>query len=535
MSVSDFMKKRSALSIALVLYVGLAVLLFPLFQYKLYPDTISYISIAKRYLHGNFHLAINGYFSPLYSWLLMPLLWIGIPSLPAIKILSVLIGFANMVLTYRLSYRFEISESIRRVLIFTLIIPMVYFVYAFSTPDLLLAGVLLIYFIVIFDKAYIERRSKGMISGFLGGVAYLSKSYAFPFFLLHFPLVNLLHYFRCDDRSLKKNLLNNFTSGMLAFLIVSGSWIALISNKYHEFTIGTSVKYAYSYMKPNSEGHPIGAKGFFKPIDKSAVSIWEDPTKTADGSWSPLQSIQYLKYQLKLCIFFAAKVLHNFGRFSTLSYAFIVIYVLLLAPFSKRTLSDTRLIPLVTLFAYTSGFFLVVPVERYLWVDEFLFLLMGGYVLTHLFTTDFFNPGRKRIMLFFFTISFIIYPVKNLILHQNEGADIYKLSRVLTKKYHISGNIASHSHYKRPLFLSFFMNTRYFGSAKDNIPCDDLIHELQKYGIDYYFVWSKKKNDFTFFKENYDCIYQFPEITGGDIPYLRIFQIGAAATDNPNP
>lgn len=525
MKVTGFLKSQTALNIALVLYVGLALLLFPLFQYKLYPDTISYISIAQKYLHGNFHFAINGYFSPLYSWLLIPLLWIGIPSLPAIKILSVLIGFANLILTYRLSYRFEISETIRRVLIFTLIIPVVYFVYAFSTPDLLLVGVLLIYFIIIFDKAYIEKKSKGMLAGFLGGVAYLSKSYAFPFFLLHFPLINLLHYFRCDDRSLKKNLLNNFISGILAFLIVSGSWIALISNKYHEFTIGTSVKYAYGYMKPNSEGHPIGTEGFFKPIDKTAVSVWEDPTKTANEAWSPLQSLKYLKYQLKLCIFFTAKVLHNFGRFSTLSYAIIVAYFLLLAPYSRKTLSDMRLLPLVTVLAYTSGFILVVPVERYLWLDAFLFLLMGGYVLTELFSGNFFNMNRKRILMVFFVLSFVIYPVKKLILDQNAGADIYKLSQVIKKKYQITGNIASHTHYKRPLYLSFFLMTHYYGSAKDGIPCQDLVHELQRYDIDYYFVWSKRKDDFSLFKKEYDCLYQFPEITGGELPGLRIFKI----------
>ncbi|MHC4720172.1 MAG: hypothetical protein ACYSYT_06835, partial [Planctomycetota bacterium] len=50
------------------------------YRYQINPDGISYISVAQKYLAGDFAGAINGYWGPLYSWLLMPFLYFGIEA-----------------------------------------------------------------------------------------------------------------------------------------------------------------------------------------------------------------------------------------------------------------------------------------------------------------------------------------------------------------------------------------------------------------------------------------------------------------------
>ena len=58
------------------------------------PDAVCYISIAQKYLAGDFRGSINAYWSPLYSWMLTLFLLVGLPPLLAIKFLSVLIAIA---------------------------------------------------------------------------------------------------------------------------------------------------------------------------------------------------------------------------------------------------------------------------------------------------------------------------------------------------------------------------------------------------------------------------------------------------------
>lgn len=49
------------------------------FRHVIYADGISYLEIAERYAEGNFAEALNGYWSPLFSWLLIPVVALVAP------------------------------------------------------------------------------------------------------------------------------------------------------------------------------------------------------------------------------------------------------------------------------------------------------------------------------------------------------------------------------------------------------------------------------------------------------------------------
>jgi len=65
------------LMMAMGSYLILGAILLNFYQYQINPDGISYISIAQKYLRGDYGNAVNGYWSPLFSWLLMPFLLLG--------------------------------------------------------------------------------------------------------------------------------------------------------------------------------------------------------------------------------------------------------------------------------------------------------------------------------------------------------------------------------------------------------------------------------------------------------------------------
>src|SRR5947208_12224961 len=106
----------------LLAYCCLGILLFPLYRFQIDPDGISYINIAHLYAIGDFHDAINGYWGPLISWLLVPLLLAKLQPLLICKILSLAIGFFTLIAIRKLSYRFALNNHVR-LFIFLLSLP----------------------------------------------------------------------------------------------------------------------------------------------------------------------------------------------------------------------------------------------------------------------------------------------------------------------------------------------------------------------------------------------------------------------------
>jgi hypothetical protein len=216
------------------------------FQYDFGPgaDGICYLSIAQKYALGNFEDAVNGYWSPLFSWLLVPFLLKGFSQVSALKsawILSIMIGSFNIIGMYFLTYKFKINQLLRTFFIFSLIPVTLFFVFFMLTSDLLMSSFLIFYLNFIFDPKYQNNLTIGLFCGLTGGLAYLSKSFAFPFFLVHYLIFNAIYYFK----KYKKNetILKNLLIGLTVFFLIAGAWSFQISEKYGYLTIGTSGTY----------------------------------------------------------------------------------------------------------------------------------------------------------------------------------------------------------------------------------------------------------------------------------------------------
>ncbi len=66
------------------------------------PDAFQYISIAEKIAAGHFSLALNGYWSPLISWLIVVPVFFGIDGIIAFKALQILIGLFALTAWFRL-------------------------------------------------------------------------------------------------------------------------------------------------------------------------------------------------------------------------------------------------------------------------------------------------------------------------------------------------------------------------------------------------------------------------------------------------
>lgn len=504
------------------------------YQYiRLSADSTLYLSIAEKYLRGEFKDAVNGYWGPLLSWLLIPFLYFGSSHVFAINALDLIFCIFAIIGIWKLSFRVEMNENIRSAVVLSSF-PIVFYYSLVQPFDLLLICILVYYLGIVFKNNYPERITSGIVSGVLGSFAYFSKSYALPFFIAHFLVMNILHLLKCATAFDRKKVLRNALAGFILFSLISGVWVGLLSNKYGYFTFSNMGKTNLAILAP---GHPQGGlefgqpmfyKGFFEPPNKTAIVAWEDPSYIKVDSWSPLGSSAYLKHFMKLILNNVHHALNVYEFFSTLSIGIIIAYVLLLTvqPFKEIIKRGDLIYPLITIIIYTGGYLPFHFEERYIWIVNILLLLMGGYVLTELFKKDFFSSKtRKNILIGCFMASFIFTPVKLTIQGRNSmDKDMYNLCTDL-KQYSIQGNFASnreyvpvHDAWHKTFRIAYWLKGRYYGQAMQGINDEDLENEIKKYKIDYYFFWGESKNVPQFLS-------YYKEVTDGNIPGLKIFSL----------
>lgn len=526
-------------TLLLVLYFVSGIFVLRYYKYEgLNANTIGYFMVAMEYAKGNFTDAINGFWPPLISWLLIPFIKLGITPLLAARILNLITGGVLLIGVRVLSYRFDIAENMRSIILISFI-PIVLSYTTLIFPDLLVLSILIYYLNIVFNSKYPDSIYNGVLCGLLGALAYFSKHYAFPFFIVHFLLFNMLHYLRSSTKVEKKNLLRNAFAGITLFSIICGIWIFFISSKYNHFTIGTAGDYNLAIVSPEVQGDPefggqqksdpVYYAGLLKPPYKTALSAWDDPTYVSEKFLGKTEFWGNFKYLVKHIFKNTYRIIQIFLRFfSFLSIPVIIVYILLcIQPYNKLILQGDILYPLVTMVLYSAGytpFVVYFDNIRYFWIENVLLLLMGGQVLTVLFRNEFFNNNiRKNVLVLFFVLSFIIIPLRDIIQKPVRGERLYSLFKKLESQYDIRDNIASNDKWGDTLQLTYYFNfdkkeiddrVYYYGMPRKNQNNQALLKELKDNNIDYYFVWGEA----SFLKE-------YKDISEGKLEGLKIYSL----------
>lgn len=531
------MKQRNldkSILVLLIIVALYAVLCLAKHHYvRLTADSMLYFSIAQKYLSGDVQNAINGYWGPLLAWLLIPFLYFGASHVTAINILNSVIGALTITGCWILADRFEIKGKIRNIITISLL-PIVLKFSLVQPMDFLLVCLLIFYLCIVFNQEYHKKISSGLSSGILGSLAYFTKAYAFPFFIVHFLIMNILHYFKSTVKDERKKVLRNAFAGFLLFSLISGAWIMAISDKYGHITFSTMRDTNFNAPGPDDMGGglefgvPVFSEGFFAPPNETAFVVWEDPSYLRGKPWSAWQSPRHFKHFIRLTLKNISDGLKIFESFSTFSIVIIVAYILLLFIRSKENLlsKGALLYPLFTIILFSGGYVLFHFEDRYVWLSNILFLLMGGYLLTVLFQGEFFRSvSRRNVLIVFFVISFIFVPVKYVLQVSRGGmeTEMYLVSTDLMK-HGISGNIASNREacsqdaWHKTFRLAYWLNSRYYGQAREGIDDEDLERELKQFNIEYYFLWGDGINTPQFLTRH-------QEITNNEIPGLKVYSL----------
>lgn len=306
---------------------------------RLNTDAIAYMRVAEYWSTGNLEFAVNGYWGPLLSLLMVPFLWLGIEPLIAGKLtmlISGLVFFHGSQFLTR-SAGFRLLDELIVAVVLALVLPG--WMTQQVTPDLLVSG-LAIYAIGFgISPEWLSCRRRAIGSGLFWGLAYLAKAVALPFGVL----ASLLLAFCWRFTSLKCRLLawRQLAVSFGMFIAVSLPLIGTLSVKYGYATFSTSGAIAHAIVGPGNDQpapHPFG-NTVYRP-ESGRVTAWEDPSKMEYEYWSPFESYEKLTHQCTLVGKNAKTVFKFFSSFDGvglfLSWFGIGVLVLGLACFTKR-------------------------------------------------------------------------------------------------------------------------------------------------------------------------------------------------------
>jgi len=338
---------------------------------------------------------------------------------------------------------------------------------------------------------------RGIIAGLLGGIAYLAKSYNFYFFLLHFTFFVLLYWYGASKGRQRKVLLINGLSGLLVFLLIISCWIGLLTNKYNKLTVSTAGEYNFSFIRPGSPGQMVDTEGLMAPPNNTAFSAWEDPASIKKITWNPFQSISDFKYLLKNTAKNIAIYLSYIGRNHIIFFT-IIYFVVMLAKFSIKNTEKTLCLFLTTLL-HPIGYLILLAEDRYFWFDYILYYILSAYLLEKISSKGWFTHIQNK-LLYAIVISYIAILPFIYINGAGGSIDHFRKIYTISKSLNIFGefknsNIASQvEDWSDDLYLSYYLNSRYYGKIRESITDEQLKKEFTDYNIQYFFVHGELKN-----------------------------------------
>jgi hypothetical protein len=476
---------RYSLLFASALYLVLFFVLLPLHQYVFDVDGTGYSTVANHVAAGNFERAVNGFWSPLHSWLVAPFVNTGISIQVLFFYSNAILSLIILFLMSRLCGVFSIAREWITATLFTVVILLLQFSFHELAADILVLPFILGWLLLVLRKDFYTNTKLQIWCGVLVGLGYLAKTYALPF-LGFIHMILLLQHFYFQKQSTGKQ----FLFFLIPLLIVCIPWIAIISNKYGFFTIGNSSRLNLSWFL---RGMTNENAFFHAPEYAQSYSWWEDPSYFKGEVVNLFTSGTYFLKQIKVflhnCIVFV-KLLLDISILSP----FIIAGVFRVAVKNKdemfRKLS-------IFLIIFPAGYLLTFVDDRYLWIFNLLLLTTGFFLLQTILKQYQLKPFIKSFTYIFFFLSFAIRPI--LKLEQNISNPQWKQIHTVAnwfKQHQITGRFTSNKKSAQTMVTAFLSGTRFYQLSTIDVTTEQISGAMEETNIShllYYFDQEKQK------------------------------------------
>lgn len=354
--------------------------------HQINPDATAYFTIAQKYARFDIIEALNSYWGPLYSWLLVPAVWLGIGLDVAARAISVVTAGATLVLLYQfwrargLSQISAVSLSAAAASLFA-----GWVLLGGTTPDMLFAFLIALLAVRLDRSLDAQSRYNALWLGGVGAALYLTKGFGFYLFLAAVLGVGLWQWWQVGRKRAFKQLL----PAVIVFAVFVLPFAAALSLKYHQPMLNNTGAYVHRAFGPDVLGNQVMLDhGPLPPPNASATSVWEDPSLLLPlmPDWSPLQSHANLSYFLHKVIqrnlIVTMESINEFGALCV-----VAAFLLVLGCLGRgvgRTFRREFIVLTALALVMVGGYSLVLTEPRYLWPIVVLSLMGLGLWATRL-------------------------------------------------------------------------------------------------------------------------------------------------------
>ncbi|MBI3413993.1 MAG: hypothetical protein HY043_01530, partial [Verrucomicrobia bacterium] len=260
---------------------------------------MAYLQVAQHYANGSFDLAVNSWWSPMYSWLLVPFIWLKLPVTFAVRLVDVASGLGFAFGVRALASRF--TDQRGRFLAFALgLLAGLILLPFYLTPGVLLTC-LVTWYLVLAAKLFDSDSPRLAFKiGLFGGVTYLTKAYSLPFVAAHLFLTVLIKTIRGGQPAILPSI-KQYAAGVGGLLLLAWPWIMVISAQDGHWTISSVGSHACAWSAfPDGKWDEKIIRRLQQPRD-GRVSTWENPMEIPFSwpLWSPLDGQREMKRQIQ--------------------------------------------------------------------------------------------------------------------------------------------------------------------------------------------------------------------------------------------
>jgi hypothetical protein len=303
-------------------------------QHLLNTDAVAYLRIASYYAKGPSHLMVSGYWGPLLSWLMAPLLALDVSPLIAARIVM---GFSAVVFwsgCLAVFIRLRLPQIGTLLGAWIVAASSVFWSVEYISPDLLLAGLVNLAISTMVSHDWVTGRVRPALTGVLWALAYFAKAVAAPLtFLVSLGTATL---WLITGTAPARDIARGLAIAWGVFILLISPWIIVLSSKYNGFTLSTSARIAHAIAGPRDveRYHPFG-RMFHRP-EPGRLTSWEDPSLMPYRYWSPLENTNYTAHQLNLIMRNLQTITRLLSDLDTLSLGSLALLGCLITPMPRR-------------------------------------------------------------------------------------------------------------------------------------------------------------------------------------------------------
>ena len=475
---------------SLVLYILIWKLLDPYLGYMLDSDCVAYLTIANRIAKGEYMLSINGLWSPLNVWCIVPFIKQGIDAFLAAKIVNGIFGGILLIQFYTLLKHFKLEPFIQNLIMLALPLIIGFYAYFQLFGDVLQLIFVLLYVRLIISNAFYSSYGYMILSGVIMGIGFYAKAYSFVFFLLHFNVFLLWSYYS-SKISLKRAIISSLL-GMISCVVVMLPWSFALKQKYGEFSLsGHAGKLNMSWYINSGKSFKPEIKLLIPPTYQDSPSFWEDPYLSQSNLSSPFSSTVYFVRWIARIIHTTLVALGCFTEISFLALAILLIgiyYYFFRKVKSLQESDDFEMqILILTMLVLPIGYLMMHIETRYIWLNTFLLLIVGSKLLEQ-FKSGVFYPYIYRFAGVLFVVSFLVFPIMQLEQLKFKNKSLFEFSEVM-KQNKIKGSFTANVGDAGPMWVvAYLTGNQFYTIERSDYSKSELIDELKRYKVDYYLM-----------------------------------------------